>query len=248
MTDRAPGGAERWGEVAVAVLSAMAIAALGLLAERPMHPYEMYQLLLDREEDRVLKVRPGTLYHTVDRLARDGLVRALRTEREGNRPERTTFEVTEPGRRELGRRVLEMLSSPAREYPQFPLAVSEAHNLSGAQVVACLRTRMRALRDEQDDLEKRLRAHGAPDIPRLYWLNVDYDRAMRAAELAWLRRVVDEISSGALPWRESAEVRAFAASGPPDVGEPEHDEGGPATGPRHRPVPNRHDNAEEPSA
>ena len=80
----------------MAVLSPMAIAALGLLAERPMHPYEMYQLLLEREEDRVLKVRPGTLYHAVDRLARDGLVRPLHTEREGNRPERTTYAVT-PG-------------------------------------------------------------------------------------------------------------------------------------------------------
>lgn len=192
----------------MAVLSPMAIAALGLLAERPMHPYEMYQLLLEREEDRVLKVRPGTLYHTVDRLARDGLVRPLHTEREGNRPERTTFEVTASGRHELSRRLVEMLAMPAREYPEFPLAVSEAHNLSSTQVIACLQTRMQALRDEDDYVMGRLRAHAAPEVPRLYWLNIDYDRAIRAAELAWLERIVGEIDSGALPWRESAEVRA----------------------------------------
>ena len=228
------------------MLNPMSIAALGLLLERPMHPYEMYQLLLEREEDRVLKVRPGTLYHTVNRLARDGLVRPLRTERAGNRPERTTFEVTEPGRRELARRVLEMLSSPAREYPEFPLAVSEAHNLSSTQVVACLRTRMQALRDEQGYLEERLRTHGASRVPRLYWLNVDYERAMRSAELAWLQRIVDEISSGALPWRESPEVRAHADRlqahadrHRPDVRAAAHHEGGQAAGPRHRPVPNR---------
>src|SRR5699024_5516080 len=114
----------------------------------------------------------------------DGLVRSLGTEREGNRPERTTFAITDAGTRALSRRVLEMLSAPAQEYPEFPLAVSEAHNLSATQVVACLRSRMQALRDEDDHLADRLRVHGAPDVPRLYWLNVDYDRAMRSAELA----------------------------------------------------------------
>jgi DNA-binding PadR family transcriptional regulator len=217
----------------MAALSPMAIAALGLLAERPMHPYEMYQLLLEREEHSVLKVRPGTLYHTVDRLARDGLVRPLHTEREGNRPERTTFEITEPGRRELSRRLLEMLSAPAREYPEFPLAISEAHNLSATQVIACLRTRIQALRDEERHVEERFAALGTPDVPRLYWLNVDYDRAVRAAQLAWLQRIVDELESGELPWRDSPEVRAHSArqeaghAGPtPGVGPREKDADG----------------------
>ncbi len=196
----------------VAALNPIAIAALGLLAERRMHPYEMYQLLLEREEDRVLKVRPGTLYHTVDRLAKQGLVHAVATERAGNRPERTTFEITEPGRRELNRRILEMLSVPAEEYPEFALAVSEAHNLSRTQVVACLRARMQALRGEEAHLAERLRVHNAPEIPRLYWLNVDYDRAMRAAELDWLQRIIAELESGELPWRDSADVKAFTSA------------------------------------
>lgn len=191
-------------------LNPIAIAALGLLIERPMHPYEMYQLLLAREEDRVLKVRPGTLYHTVDRLERDGMVRSLRTDRSGNRPERTTFEITEPGRRTLSRRIVEMLSVPAQEYPEFALAVSEAHNLSRAQVIACLRTRVQTLHGDDEYLAERRRVHAVDTVPRLYWLNIDYDSAMRSAEVAWLQRTIADLESGALPWRESAEVRAFA--------------------------------------
>ena len=49
-------------------LTPLALSALGLLVERPMHPYEMYQLLLERHEDRFVKVRPGSLYHSVERL------------------------------------------------------------------------------------------------------------------------------------------------------------------------------------
>lgn len=190
----------------MAALSPISLAALGLLVERPMHPYEMYQLLLERAEDRLLKVRPGTLYHAVDRLARDGLARALRTEREGNRPERTTFDITESGRRTLSRRIGEMLATPADEYPEFPLAISEAHNLTRAQVVAALRSRMQALADEQQAITSRLRALGGDRIPRLYWLDVDYDRALRDAEIRWLGTVVADLESGELAWPDSADV------------------------------------------
>jgi DNA-binding PadR family transcriptional regulator len=190
----------------MAALSPISLAALGLLVERPMHPYEMYQLLLERAEDRLLKVRPGTLYHAVDRLERDGLARALRTERDGNRPERTTFDITESGRRTLLRRTAEMLATPADEYPEFPLAISEAHNLTRAQVIAALRSRMQALADEQEAVASRLRALGGETIPRLYWLDVDYDSAMRAAEIRWLEAVVAELDSGQLPWPDSADV------------------------------------------
>lgn len=47
----------------------LAVSALGLLLERPMHPYETVQLLLARWEDRLVKVPPDSLYHVVDRLA-----------------------------------------------------------------------------------------------------------------------------------------------------------------------------------
>jgi DNA-binding PadR family transcriptional regulator len=71
-------------------LTPLAVSILALLAERPMHPYEMYSLMLERHQDWVVKVKPGSLYHTVDRLARDELVEVAGTERAGSRPERTS--------------------------------------------------------------------------------------------------------------------------------------------------------------
>jgi len=49
----------------MAELTPLAISVLALLEERSMHAYEMYQLLITRHNDRLLKVRPGSLYHTV---------------------------------------------------------------------------------------------------------------------------------------------------------------------------------------
>src|SRR6187397_3267085 len=97
----------------------LAVVSLALLSERPMHPYEMYQLLLARGQDATVKLRPGTLYHVVGWLLASGLVVATGTEREGNRPERTTYAITDDGRTALEAAVMSMLESPQAEYPDF---------------------------------------------------------------------------------------------------------------------------------
>src|SRR6478752_1949736 len=110
-------------------LNPLAFSALGMLVDAPMHPYEMYQLMLARREDRVVKVSAGSLYRAVERLARDGLIVESATERMGNRPERTVYTVTEAGRAAFDESLEEMLGRHVNEFPEFPLAVGEAHNL-----------------------------------------------------------------------------------------------------------------------
>lgn len=184
----------------MAPLTPLAVAALGLLSERPMHPYEMYQLLVDREEDRLLKVRPGSLYHAVDRLASAAMVEPVGTERAGNRPERTRFRITDEGRRALTERLTEMLAQPAVEYPEFPLAIGEAHNLPLAEVLACVRTRIKRLTADQGRYANPAAAEHLRTLPRRFWIDVEYLQAMRQAEIDWLERLAEELSSGALSW------------------------------------------------
>ncbi|MEY9954066.1 PadR family transcriptional regulator [Leifsonia sp. EB34] len=183
-------------------LTPLAVAALALLAEGPTHPYEMYQTLVLRSEDRLVKVRPGSLYHTVDRLARQGLVRATGTEREGNRPERTTYEITEEGTRALGERVADIIATPVNEFPEFPLGLGEAHNLPLETVIDLLRNRVGLMRADialLDDGIHRVRAKG---LPEKYWLDVRYLRTTAEAEATALETLIDDLASGAISWDE----------------------------------------------
>ncbi|HEV7812681.1 MAG TPA: PadR family transcriptional regulator [Leifsonia sp.] len=186
----------------VTTLTPLGVAALALLMERPMHPYEMYQALVQRSEDRVVKVRPGSLYHTVDRLAGQGLVRATGTEREGNRPERTTYEITEHGGLALSERVTEILATPINEYPEFPLALGESHNLPVETVIQLLRNRVSLLRADLGFMEAGIRALEAKKLPRRYWINVQYTRTLREVEVTWLESLIDDLESGELSWSE----------------------------------------------
>jgi DNA-binding PadR family transcriptional regulator len=194
----------------VSELTPLAIAALALLAERPMHPYEMYQTLITRAEDRLVKVRPGSLYHSVDRLTRQGFVEAVGTDRGGNRPERTTYSITEAGQLALSERVSELLATPINEYTVFPLAVAEAHNLPQEVLVELLGRRRVRLLSELETLRGGYADVTAKDVPKKFWLDITYQEAMVNAEIAWLDGLVSDLRSGQLDW--SAEVTKKGSS------------------------------------
>lgn len=181
-------------------LTPIAVAALALLAERPMHPYEMFQTLLDRHEDRVVKVRPGSLYHAVERLAGAGHAEIVGTERDGNRPERTTYRITAAGRDALTTRLRELLRAPAAPYPEAVLGLAEAHNLPRADVVADLSHQLDAIRADADELAGLLAAARERGVPEAYWIEGDHALALRRAEIAWLDTLITRLTDGDLPW------------------------------------------------
>src|SRR5215467_8574866 len=73
------------------------ISLVALLREAPMHPYQMQRLLRLRHKDEILVLRRGSLYHAIARLMRTGFIAVEKTEREGKRPERTTYRITPAG-------------------------------------------------------------------------------------------------------------------------------------------------------
>lgn len=198
---REPAGTE-------ATLSPLAVSALALLAEREMHPYEMYQLMLTRREDRVVKVSAGSLYRAVERLERDGHIEEAGVEREGNRPERTVYAITAAGRGALGASIKRMLRSYVNEFPEFPVAIGEAHNLPADEVAALLDERRESIAEWIAFLDSADAAVAAKGVPRQYVLNLDYTRAVLTAEDAWLAATVGELRSGALEWTAPAHAPA----------------------------------------
>lgn len=186
-------------------LNPLAVSTLALLAERPMHPYEAYQLMLQRQEDRVVRVSAGSLYRTVERLAEQGLLAEQGSEREGNRPERTVYAITDAGRAALRERLAEMLRTIENEYPEFPVAIGEAHNLPAEEVTALLAERAAELRRRIAFIDGVVPHIQAKGVARRYILNVFYSRAMLEREADWLERTIAELDSGELEWSSADE-------------------------------------------
>jgi DNA-binding PadR family transcriptional regulator len=180
------------------VSNPLALAVLACLFERPMHPYEMASTMRERGKDQSIKLNYGSLYTVVEALQQHGLIAAQETEREGRRPERTVYRLTDAGRMELIDWVSELLSRPAKEYTRFEAGLSLAGVLPPEDIVALLTQRCVNLELEISQMRAILQLVQERGLQRMHVIEGEYATAMREAELAWTRNLVKEIGSGQL--------------------------------------------------
>jgi DNA-binding PadR family transcriptional regulator len=176
------------------------LAVLGLLLEQPMHPYQMLSELRERSDSHAAAMTRGTLYNTVAAMTDAGWVAAQGQERAGNRPERTVYELTQPGREELVRRLDSQIRNPQREFSQFLGAVSHVGALGPDGAVEALTERAGRLRQRTAEDERRLAEALAGGVPRLFVIEAEYALSLARAEAAWIDTVVADIRGGALAW------------------------------------------------
>jgi DNA-binding PadR family transcriptional regulator len=174
----------------------LALAVLACLTEHPMHPYEMATTLRQRGKDQSIKLNYGALYTVVEALQQHGLIVAQETEREGRRPERTVYHLTETGRLELIDWISELISRPVKEYTQFEAGLSLIPVLPPEDAAALLTQRCARL--EMEIVQKRslLRLDAERGVARLHLIESEYLLAMHEAELAWTRQFAEAIRSG----------------------------------------------------
>src|SRR5437764_8175425 len=120
-------------------VSPLALSILELLDERPMHPYKLASTMRERHQDEFIRLNFGSLYHTVDVLERNGWIVPTEREKEGRRPERTIYRLTDSGREILVRVVSDILAHPRREYPHFPAGLLFMHHTAKTQAAEHLK-------------------------------------------------------------------------------------------------------------
>jgi len=199
-----------------AVSNPLALAVLVQLCEAPMHPYEMAATMRSRGKERSIKLNYGSLYTVVNNLARHGLIEAMSAGREGRRPERTVYRITDAGRKEVEDWMAELVAVPVKEYPQFEAALSELGVLSPARALELLRDRVAAL--ERAIADVRAELAGLTWLPRLFLLEAEYHLAMREAELAWVRGLVAELEDRTFPDLDGWQYVHDTHEWPPEFG------------------------------
>jgi DNA-binding PadR family transcriptional regulator len=183
--------------------SPLALAILVLLYEEPMHVYRMQQLIKERGKDEVINVtQRNSLYQMIARLERDGLLAERSVDRENKRPEKTIYELTEAGRSTTIAWMREYLSTPSREFPDFPAAVSMLAVLTPKDATTQFERRIKALEAQLARLDGQV-AEASTFVPRLFLLEAEYVRAQMVSEITWVRAVVKDLRAERLTWNRS---------------------------------------------
>jgi DNA-binding PadR family transcriptional regulator len=187
----------------------VALSVLNLLNERPMHPYEMRARMRERGHDRAFKIRESSVYDTVTRLAERGFIEPVDVNREGRRPERTVYGITEAGRDELLVWMWDLVSEPPSESPAFAAPLMFIYSLGRDRTIAAFQ--QRAARLDADisasDAYRRAFTTDMPGFVRIFGIEEEYTQAMRRAELTWVRSTLDQLRDGTFPWPTLDELR-----------------------------------------
>lgn len=178
----------------------LGLAVLSYLSERPMHPYELSRTLRDNGDARSIKFNHGSLYMVVGQLARAGFVAEQETGREGQRPERTVYALTDAGRAELEAWLGELVEEPRHEYPAFVGALSLIAALPPDRVVELLRTRLVRLAEQSAEARALVDTATAQSVPGLFLLEEELRIALLEAEQQFVDRLLQRIGDPGTDW------------------------------------------------
>jgi DNA-binding PadR family transcriptional regulator len=178
----------------------LALAVLSSLSQQPMHPYELGRTLREHGDARSIKFNHGSLYMVVQQLAKAGFVTEQETSRDGQRPERTVYALTDAGRDELRDWLRELVGQPQHEYPAFVAALSLIAALPPSEVLGLLRARLERIACQQAEAQALIDTSVADGVPALFLIEEEYRLAVLQAESAFVGRLIERIADPATDW------------------------------------------------
>jgi DNA-binding PadR family transcriptional regulator len=198
------------------VSNPLALAVLGCLSERPMHPYEISTTLRARGKEESIRLNYGSLYAVVESLQKHGLIAVRETTREGRRPERTIYEITAAGQDEFEDWLAELLSKPVRDFTSLEAGLSLMPGLPPDEVARLLGERADRLRIELREMEAMFAQTAEMGLPELVMVESRYRQHMLTAELEFVASLAESIRTESFPgtkaWRRLHELRGEGVS------------------------------------
>ncbi|MTH53982.1 PadR family transcriptional regulator [Bacillus mangrovi] len=92
------------------------LVILGLLMEGNKHPYEIQQVINERQMKHYIKLASGSLYYAFETLGKDGFVKVVDVVSDTKRPDKTIYAITEAGEAEFEKLFFEQLLKKEHMY------------------------------------------------------------------------------------------------------------------------------------
>lgn len=176
------------------------LLVLGVVRESggPVHGYDVRRKLLARGATSWANVAPGSIYNALRTLVREGFLEDLGKDRQGARPERTCFRLTETGEKEYARLLRETLREA--RLPNHPLLAGLAFlpDVPPAELAAVLRDRAAALTTQAAESRAAaadIRADDETGIPPHVAASYDLMATLQEGEAAWAAALADRVTS-----------------------------------------------------
>lgn len=165
--------------------------------EGEKHPYEITQVMKERVMDQYIKLPKGSLYYAISQLEKQGFIDELETLKEKNRPEKTIYRITESGREEFQRLLIEQFSSEERRYHPLYAALAFARQGDSTQIAEMLKNQIEGIKQEVEGMEKVYEDH-ISQVSRVILHMMMGIIEIGKAEITWLDRIHKDALAGRL--------------------------------------------------
>jgi DNA-binding PadR family transcriptional regulator len=182
-------------------MSATRLLILGVLrSKQPIHGYDVRRELEESwQAERWAHIAYGSIYFALNKMAEEGLVRAVDTDQVGRRPARTTYAITPEGEAEFQRLLREYWWEFKTVIDPFQVALAFIDELPREELLAALRHRAAAARSKVAELEANIRAKSGPDIPRQVPENLRLAAYHVEVNARWAEEAIDKVERGEWP-------------------------------------------------
>ena len=184
-------------------VSSIRLFILGTLAASgPLHGHQIRQQAQNDRTESWTDIQVGSVYGALKRLASEDLIREVRTEKVGNRPERTIYEITPEGRRSLAAIHDTALRELDRHHDPFDLALAQARSIPEEHLRQIVDNRIGALR-VQLATQRQVAEHADPFVNEAERMVIQHLIVRTEAELRWhtevaarLEKIVADFAEG----------------------------------------------------
>ncbi len=172
------------------------LVILGLLRENPLYGYEIKQIIEEHMSDWT-SIAFGSIYFALDKLSTENFVEKVSVEKEGRRPSRSVYQITDTGRQEFLRLLRESWGQVEREYFTLDICLFFIDALPADEIEKYLRQRQTILRSTLEHIAShRDEEMTHPDIPPVARAIFEHSLAHTRAELVWVSDLLEQIENG----------------------------------------------------
>lgn len=173
------------------------LIVLGLLMEGDRHPYEIQQVIKDRQMDQYIKFQKGSLYYAVNQLEKEGFIEVTNMIKDGKRPEKTIYRITDSGKEKFQELLMKQFSVMEHFHNPIYGALHFAKFVDQSEVSRCLDEKIRKVEDTISEISHLYEVYKTT-LPRASLHIMRSSIEFRTTELKWLKAIKQDAHEGRL--------------------------------------------------
>ena len=146
-------------------MSSIDLVILGIVLEKPQSAYDIQKLVEYRNISKWVKISTPSIYKKTIQLEKKGLIKGT-TVKEGKMPEKVIYSLTDTGKKEFEKLMMEISAKPIHIFLDFNAVIVNLDSLSPEKRKQCIDSIEENVKELKSYLEQNIHEkENLPEIP-----------------------------------------------------------------------------------